>query len=48
MSEKTIDAEQVEREHLAEVGAGVQAAYLFGVLLIGTLLMLGLIAFLAR
>ncbi len=46
MSEKTIDEEQVRQEHLAEVDAGRHWLYLVAVLLGGTLLMLGVIAWL--
>lgn len=45
MSERTIREEQVRDEHLAEVRQPAQWAYLLGVLGVGTLLMLGLIAF---
>jgi len=46
MSERTIDADAVEQEHLDEVRPGVQWAYLAGVLGLGTLAMLVLIALL--
>ncbi len=46
MSEKSIDVEQVWREHLAEVHEAGHWAYLAVVLVGGTLLMLLLIAFL--
>jgi len=45
MSEKTITEEDIRKEHLAQVHEPAQWAYLVGVLLGGTLLMLGLIAF---
>jgi hypothetical protein len=44
VSERNVTEDQVRNEHLQEVNAGVQWAYLFGVLLGGFLLMLGLIA----
>jgi hypothetical protein len=44
--ERTISAEVIRAEHLAEVRVGVQWAYLVGVLGIGTLAMLFLIAIL--
>jgi hypothetical protein len=44
--ERTIDAEQIREEHLAQVHEGVQWAYLLGVLLLGTLAMLLLMALL--
>jgi hypothetical protein len=44
--ERTIGAEQIREEHLAQVHEGVQWAYLLGVLLLGTLGMLLLIALL--
>jgi hypothetical protein len=44
--ERTIEAEQIREEHLAQVHVGVQWAYLLGVLLLGTLAMLLLIAIL--
>lgn len=47
MSERTVTTEDIEREHLAEVRPGYQAAYLFGVLAGGLAGMLALIAVLA-
>lgn len=44
MSERTITADDVEREHQAEVRPGAQAAYLAGVLIVGLIAMLVLIA----
>ena len=44
MSERTISEEQVRAEHLKEVYPPAQWAYVLGVLAVGTLLMLGLIA----
>jgi hypothetical protein len=44
--ERTVSAEQIRVEHLAEVRVGVQWAYLVGALGIGTLAMLILIAIL--
>lgn len=46
MSELKITEDQVREEHLGEVNVGAHWAYLFAVLLGGTLLMIGLIAFL--
>ena len=46
MSELNVNEDQVRREHLEEVNAGTQWLYLFGVLLVGFLLMLALIAML--
>jgi hypothetical protein len=46
MSERDIDAEQIREEHLTQVHEGVQWAYLLGVLLLGMLAMLLLIALL--
>ena len=46
MSEKTIDAEAVRQEHLAEVHQPAHWAYLFGMLLGATALMLLFIAWL--
>ena len=46
MSELKITEDQVREEHLDEVNVGAHWAYLFAVLLGGTLLMIGLIAFL--
>lgn len=46
MSDRTIDAEQVRAEHLAEVNIGRQWAILAGVLGGGTLAMVLLIALL--
>jgi hypothetical protein len=46
VSEKTIDQETIREEHLKEVHQPAQWAYLLGVLIGGTLLMLGLIALL--
>ena len=44
MSERTITADDVEGEHLADVRPGAQAAYLAGVLGGGLIAMLMLIA----
>jgi len=44
--EARISAADVEKEHLGEVRAGVQAAYLLAVLIGGFLLMIALIALL--
>jgi hypothetical protein len=44
MSERTIDEEQIRDQHLREVNPLAQWAYLVGVLLGGTVLMLALIA----
>ena len=46
IDERTIDADQIREEHLAEVHETVQWAYLFGVLLFGTIGMLVIIAIL--
>jgi hypothetical protein len=46
MSEKSVDVEQVRKEHLEEVNEPQHWGYLFGVLVGSTLLMLLLIAFL--
>src|SRR5687768_3595644 len=46
MSEKSVDHETVEAEHLQEVDVPAHWAYLLGVLAGGTVLMLGLIALL--
>jgi hypothetical protein len=46
MTEQRVDAERVRQEHLAEVHEPAHWAYLFGVLIGGTLLMLGLVAIL--
>jgi hypothetical protein len=46
MSEKTIDQDTVRQEHLAEVHEPAHWAYLFGVMLGTTLLMLAFIAWL--
>jgi hypothetical protein len=46
MSERDVTEDEVRNEHLQEVNAGAQWAYLFGVLLGGFLLMIGLIALL--
>jgi hypothetical protein len=46
MSERTIDAADVEAEHQSQVQPARQWAYLLGVLAGGTLLMLALIALL--
>jgi hypothetical protein len=46
MSERDVTEEDVRKEHLAEVDARVQWAYLFAVLIGGTVLMLLLIAYL--
>jgi hypothetical protein len=46
VSERTIDAPAIEREHLDEVQPRLQWAYLAGVLGLGTLSMLVLIALL--
>jgi len=44
MSDRDIDRAAVEREHLAEAQAWRQAAYLAGVVLLGSAAMLVLIA----
>jgi hypothetical protein len=44
MSELKMSEDKVREEHLAEVNIGGHWAYLFGVLLGSTLLMIGLIA----
>jgi hypothetical protein len=44
MSEKSVDVGQVRREHLEEVHEAAHWAYLVGILVGGTLLMLLLIA----
>ena len=44
MNDRTIDVEQVRREHLAVVHAGAHWAYLVGVIALGTVAMLLLIA----
>ena len=46
MNERTVTEEQVQEEHLAEVSAAAHWAYLIGVLVVGFLLMVGLIAIL--
>lgn len=46
MSDETIDREQVRQEHLAEVHVTSHWLYLLGVLALGTLFMLGVIAWL--
>jgi hypothetical protein len=46
MTERDLTEENVRDEHLAEINPGTQWAYLFGVLLGGFLLMVGLIALL--
>jgi hypothetical protein len=46
MNEREVDAERIREEHLAQVHQGVQWAYLLGVILLGTLAMLLLIALL--
>jgi hypothetical protein len=46
MSEREITPEEIEREHLAEVHQGAQAAYVAAVLGISLLMMLALIAWL--
>jgi hypothetical protein len=46
MSEKSVDYEAVQEEHLREVNVPAHWAYLLGVLAGGTVLMLGLIALL--
>jgi hypothetical protein len=46
MSDKTIDEEQVRQEHRAEVHVTAHWLYLLAVLMGGTLLMLGVIAWL--
>ena len=46
MTEQTVDAEQVRDEHLKEVNEAAHWAYVFVVLVGGTVLMLALIAFL--
>jgi hypothetical protein len=45
-SEQTVDVERVRKEHLAEVDQRAHWAYLIGVLAIGTLAMLLIIALL--
>ncbi len=45
-NEKDIRMEDVEKEHLEEVKSAVQAAYMFGVILASTALMVLLIALL--
>jgi len=45
-SERTVAIDQVRQEHLAEVDEGHHWAYLVGVIVFGTLLMLALIAWL--
>ena len=42
--ERSITEEDIRAEHLREVNAAFQWAYLFGILLVGLVLMLGLIA----
>ena len=44
MSERNVTEDKVREEHLKEVNASAQWAYLFAVLLGGFLLMVGLIA----
>ena len=46
MSEKTITEEQIRKEHMGEVKPTAQWAYLFGVVLVSTVLMIGFIALL--
>ena len=46
MSELNVTEEQVREEHLQEVNTGAHWAYLFGVLIAGFILMVGLIALL--
>jgi hypothetical protein len=46
VSEKTIDQETIREEHLKEVHQPAQWAYMLGVILGGTVLMLGFIALL--
>ena len=46
IDERTIDADQIREEHLTEAHEAVQWAYLFGVLLFGTIGMLVMIAIL--
>ena len=46
MSEKTIDTEQIRREHTEQVDPTAHWLYLLAVLVGGSVLMLGLIAFL--
>jgi hypothetical protein len=46
MSERTIDADKVREEHLAEVNPSLHWAYLIGVLAGSTLVMLVVIAIL--
>jgi hypothetical protein len=46
MSEQNVTEDDIRQEHLAEIKPGAQWAYLFGVLLGGFLLMVGLIALL--
>ena len=47
MSEKTITDEKVREEHLREVNPNAHWAYLFGVLLVSTFLMVVFIALMA-
>jgi hypothetical protein len=44
VSEFDVNEDTVRSEHLEQVSAGPQWAYLFGVLIVGFLLMVGLIA----
>jgi hypothetical protein len=44
--EMTITEDEIREEHLREVNAASQWTYLFGVLLVGLVLMIGLIALL--
>ena len=46
MSDRDVDFERVRREHLAEVDRRAHWAYLLGILIVGTVLMLTLIAWL--
>ena len=46
MSERDVTPEQVQKEHLDEVNVPAQWLYLFGVLLVGVVLMVGLIGLL--
>jgi hypothetical protein len=48
MTDRNATEDEVRTEHLNEVNAAAQWAYLFGVLLGGFLLMVGLIAMLGR
>jgi hypothetical protein len=48
MSEQTITEEEIREEHLHEANATAHWAYMFGVLLVSTLLMIVFIALMAR